>query len=136
MPTGHLASGRGRLPHFACVHTMALASSFPKPLSATAVVCNRLSPRAYVNGRGAVTLAQSRAEVKTIQTPCPCLLTPLETFSWAVCFFKPSLLPFSRNQFPWTLPSPPPPTQNFLLQSNNDVSSRLYIGKQPLKELV
>lgn len=49
-------------------------------------------------------IAQNRAEVKTEdQTSSPCLLIPPENFSRAVCLLKSSLLPFSRDQFSWTL---------------------------------
>ena len=64
-----------------CVGALGVASSFPEPHCAKAVVCNRRSLRAYEKGP----LAQNGAEVKTAPDLFPCLLTSL-----ALCLLKPS----------------------------------------------
>ena len=56
-----------------CVGALGVASSFPEPHCAKAVVCNRRSLRAYEKGP----LAQNGAEVKTAPDLFPCLLTSL-----------------------------------------------------------
>lgn len=75
-----------------CVGPLGVASSFPKPHHANAVVCNRLLPRAYKKGP----IAQNGAEVKTErQTSSPVCSPPWLSVSSSLvdCHFPGTAFP-------------------------------------------
>ena len=65
---------------------LGVTSSLPKPRRAKAVVCNRLSPRAYEKGP----VAQNGAEVKTARPLPPRFVTPWATACQAFLSFTDS----------------------------------------------
>ena len=74
-----------------CVGALGVASSFPEPHRAKAVVCNRRSPRAYEKGP----LAQNGAKLKQRQTSSPACSPPWLSVSSSLvdCHFPGTTFP-------------------------------------------